>query len=373
MYWFLNMGRRGHFFIPFGKTWYAGKAKDCGNKAMACRLNPGAFWHAVSWILLVWGASLAGTRPSKGPGRFLDVDAIVESLSGPSPVDVHTEAMYATFLRKRLLRLYARRLDTDQVQQALKMLHGKLVHSFLRDGGIKEVPLNLGEGGSLAGVMAGKITPEALVALLLREARLLVPGAVAFGKVLYEQGGFGVAPFHPHLLSWLNARATEGWPEAKLDYGRILLWGLGVPANARLGLGLVRQAAKMGVPQAYTLWGLYLQGQGQSAQALQHFAKAAGLGDPRALYHLGVHAQSCGQSMLAQDFFQKAVGQDPRLWQAKYALALLYAKKGQAPGLRQQALHWLAEVADQAWDETLRQKARAALDRLTTRSQKLAV
>ncbi len=187
---------------------------------------------------------------------------------------------------------------------------------------------------------------DAAIELLIREAWLLNPTAEQYLQILYEEKFEKFPRYDPRILAYFRAAAKDGIPSAQVFLGHIHLYGLGMPADSRAGIQLLKTA---GHPQAYMELAEYALSLKDENLAARHWLAAADeFQFAPALFNLGVRSLRDGNNRVAKDYFERTLARDPAHMGARLELARLLSQGGRIPVDPQRALQLLESVAAEA-------------------------
>ena len=123
---------------------------------------------------------------------------------------------------------------------------------FVQMGQSKAAKHKTAHKGAFAGALQGR-RPEELISLAVAETRKAAEGGDARSQFLlgmaYAEGS-GVRQDSAQAAHWWRLAAAQGEAAALCCYGLVLFRGEGVAQDKAQGFTLLRQAAKLGVPEA---------------------------------------------------------------------------------------------------------------------------
>jgi TPR repeat protein len=164
----------------------------------------------------------------------------------------------------------------------------------------------LAAAGVVAAVIGGTARNEPRVDIAAATARATSGDADAQLELAnyYSAASKGGKARPAEAFRWYLKAAEQGIPEAQEAAGRMLLYGIGVPANTTAAMEWYRKAAEQGRAEAQGRLAIFYH-DGISlpqdfALALQWYRKAAAQGHAESMYRLGImYAEGQG---LEQDF-----------------------------------------------------------------------
>jgi TPR repeat protein len=229
----------------------------------------------------------------------------------------------------------------DEILQAAIALRPELRREFPE---VTDAELEAAHG-SLGVAFFRRGEHEAALRALIREAWLLSPPAQLLLVILYERPVEGYPRHDPRILAFFREHAALGWPRSRLELGKILLYGWGVPPDPQAGKRLLEDSE---LPDAAMALAEFHMRREDLAEAERYYAEAARAGDPDAIYELGVFAQERGEDEVAVSHFQNTLAASPDHYPALIELARHYIWGAGVATDEAKAFEMMKHVADTA-------------------------